>query len=82
VCDVLSPRLNLHNVEKEARDLLHGLKRRDPTALRRYYSFDPLADMSEPGLDDARYVVAVERGYGSWQKLKEHLHTTSSSGNC
>jgi hypothetical protein len=35
--------LNLHQMRKEARILLHGLQQRDSTALRRYYSIDPLA---------------------------------------
>jgi hypothetical protein len=35
---------------------------------------------SDPRMEDAQYVIAREHGYSSWPKLKEQLHTTSSSG--
>jgi hypothetical protein len=82
MCTDLSSQANLDNIKKEARNLLHALQRRDPTALRRYYSIDSLNGLSQPRLDDAQYIIAREHGYSSWQKLKEHLHTTGSSRNC
>jgi hypothetical protein len=82
MCDTSSSRTNLDHIAKQARDLLHGLQRRDTVALRRYYSVDPAADMSKPRLDDAQYVIAREHGCASWRKLKERLHTSGSSENC
>lgn len=73
---------NLDDIKREARTLLHALLERDTAALRRYYATDPLAGSARPRLDDAQYVIAREHGYGSWQKLTEHLSTTSNSRNC
>jgi hypothetical protein len=82
MCTALSSQPNLDHIKKEARKLLHDIQRRDAAALRRYYSIDSLAGLSQPRLDDAQYIIAREHGYGSWQKLKEHLPTTSNSRNC
>ena len=71
--------LTLNHVKKEARDLLYGLQRRDPYALRRYYAFNPSTDMSNPALDDARLIIAREHGFSSWRKLKEHSDATQVS---
>jgi len=65
---------NLENIKREARYLLHGLRRRDAAALRRYYSVDPLAGMFEPRIDEAQYVIAREYGYASWRRLRERLN--------
>ena len=35
-----------------------------------------------PRLDDAQYFIAREHGHGSWQRLKEHLHSTNNPWNC
>jgi hypothetical protein len=78
----LSSQSNLDDMRKEARLLLHALTRRDAAALRRYYSIDSFAGLAQPRLDDAQYIIAREHGYGSWQKLKEHLSTTGSHRNC
>jgi len=63
--------LTLDQVKKEARDLLRGLRRRDPEALRRFVG--PFTDISRPALDDARFIIAREHGFSSWRKLKEHI---------
>jgi hypothetical protein len=34
------------------------------------------------GVASTHYIIALEHGYSSWQKLKEHLHAMSSSKNC
>jgi len=68
---------NFEDIKREARNLFHALRGRDAAALRRYYSFDPFAGMFEPRMDDAQYVIAREYGYGSWQRLKQHLTATS-----
>ena len=65
--------LTLDHVKKEARDLLHGLQRRDPDALRRCHAIDPLTDLSSPDLFYARFIIAREHGFSSWRKLKEHI---------
>ena len=72
--------LTLDHVKKEARDLLRGLQRRDPEALRRCHAIDPLTDLSNPDLFYARFIIAREHGFSSWRKLKEHIDT--SKGNC
>jgi hypothetical protein len=82
MCSALSSRPNLDDLKKEARQLLHALHRRDAAALRRYHSIDKSAGLAQPRLDDAQYVIAREHGHCSWQKLKEHLHSTNSPWNC
>jgi hypothetical protein len=70
---------NLDALKKEARKLLHDLRRMDPRALRRYWSHDPLAGNFKPGLADARYVVARRYGFRGWRELKQRL---VSAGLC
>ena len=65
--------LTLDHVKKEARDLLRGLERRDPEALRRCHAIDPFADLAKPALDYTRFIIARELGFSSWRKLKEHI---------
>ena len=72
---------NLETIKKQARDLLHGLRRRDPDALRRYYAAEP-ETKQDPALDDARYVIAREYGFTSWRHLKEGLNTRKDDGKC
>ncbi len=82
MCSAMSSRPNLDDLKKEARQLLHALHRRDAAALRRYHSIDKLAGLAQPRLDDVQYVITREHGHGSWQKLKEHLHSTNNPWNC
>jgi hypothetical protein len=82
MCTDLSSQRNLDDFKTEAKKLLHALRRGDPAALRRYHSINSFAGLSEPRLDEAQYIIAREHGYSSWQKLKEHLRTTSRSRNC
>jgi len=63
----------LEDIRKEARGLLHDLRRWDATALRRQYSLDCEAGKFPARLTDAQYIVAREYGYRSWQKLKQRL---------
>ena len=65
--------LTVDHVRKEARDLLRGLQRRDPEALRRCHAIEPLTDLSNPNLFYARFIIAREHGFNSWRKLKEHI---------
>ena len=84
VCELPSPHgasppqpmkhnLTLDHVRKEARDLLRGLQRRDPEALRRCHAIEPLTDLSNANLFYARFIIAREHGFSSWRKLKEHI---------
>ncbi len=50
--------VNLEAMKREARNLLHALRQRDPAALRRYHSIDPLAGLSQPSLADVKYIIA------------------------
>jgi hypothetical protein len=68
--------LTLDHMKKEARDLLHGLQRGDPYALRRCHVVDPSDPMFNPALDHARFIIAREHGFSSWRKLKEHVDAT------
>jgi len=69
----LSSSANFEGIRKEAVHLLHCLRWADATALKRYYSLDPFAGMFQPTMDDAKYVIAREYGFASWQKLRAHL---------
>ena len=60
--------LTLDQVKKEARDLLRGLQRRDPEALRRCHAIDPLTDLPNPALDHARHTIAREH-FSTFLKL-------------
>ncbi len=64
---------NFEEIRKEARELLHDLRRRDASALTRHYSLDCEAGKFPARLADAQYIVAREYGYRSWQKLKQRL---------
>ena len=64
---------DLKDIRREARDLLHAVRRRDVAAFGRFQSYDAVAGLLIPRLDDALYIVAREYGYSSWQKLKECL---------
>src|SRR6516165_602590 len=72
--------LTLDHAKKEARNLLRGLQRRDPEALTRCHAIDPFADMANPALDYARFIIARERGFSSWRKLKEIVRPSQMSG--
>jgi hypothetical protein len=69
----LPTRANLENIEKQARDLLHALRKRDAAALRRFDSLDPSTVVGVPSLAEAQYVIAREYGCASWRKLQERL---------
>ena len=82
MCTAESSQANLEDIKKKAKDLLHALQRQDVAAFRQYYSIGSLDGLSQPRLEDAQYIIAREHGFSSWQKLKEHLHTMSSSNDC
>ncbi len=64
---------NLEHMKREARHLLHDLLTRESSALRRFYSIDPLAGACRPNLADAQYVIAREHGFSSWRKMEAQI---------
>lgn len=62
---------NLEEFEKQARNLLHSLRCSDAAATCEYFSVDPLAGNGQPTLGDAKYVVARQYGFRSWQELRQ-----------
>ena len=66
---------NFEDISREARELLHNLQRRDPSAIRRRYSLDSESGNVHARLADAQYILAREYGYSSWQKLRERRAT-------
>jgi hypothetical protein len=66
---------NFEVIEKEARELLHNLRRWDAAALQRYYSLDSEAGRFQARLADAQYIIAQEYGFRSWQMMKKRLVT-------
>ena len=69
----LPSRRHFEDIRKEARELLHDLRRWDAAAIKRQYSVDSEAGKFPARLADAQYTVAREYGYRSWQKLKQRL---------
>jgi hypothetical protein len=69
----LTSQRNFEDIRKEARGLLHDLRREDARALRRHYSLDCEAGKFPARLADAQYIVAREYGYSSWHKLRQRL---------
>jgi len=65
--------VHFEDIRKEARELLHDLRRWDAAALRRHYSVDCEAGKFPARFADAQYIVAREYGHRSWQKLKQRL---------
>jgi hypothetical protein len=64
---------NFEEIGKEARELLHDLRRRDVIALRRHSSMDREAGTFHARLADAQYIIAREYGCRGWQDLKKRL---------
>jgi hypothetical protein len=59
----LPPRPSLEYLRKEAKELLHEMRRGDPDAL----------------LADAQYALARRYGFASWPKLKAHVEAASAA---
>lgn len=63
----------LRELEKEARGLLDGLRKREAGALSQSYLLDSEASGFQGRLADAQYIIARKYGYKSWQELKRRL---------
>jgi len=66
--------LNLKNIEQEVRHVLNQVRRGDALAVARWYSLDSEARTRQPRKADIQYVIARERGFRSWQSLKDRLN--------
>ena len=80
------PRLNLENQRKQARSLLNAARAGDARALRRLAALHPrqpkattAAAKPRWSLHHAQLVIARERGFKSWAKLKAHLEADNLS---
>lgn len=71
---------NLEVIEKEARHLLHQVRRGDTVSVARWYSLDSEARTFQPGMADIRYLIAREYGFRSWQSLKDRLNEKIPAG--
>jgi len=65
----LPARPNLEHLKKQAKDLLHDFQQGDPEAIQR------LSASGNPKLADAQHAIALEYGFASWPKLKEHIES-------
>jgi hypothetical protein len=70
----LPDRPSLEQLRKQAKDLLKQLRNGDPSALERLRKHKP-ANVSDPILADAQFVLAREHGFESWPKLFHYLQT-------
>ena len=74
----LSLRLNLNDIEEQVRHMLDQVRRGDAIAFARWYSLDREARTRQPRKADIQYVIARERGFKSWQSLKDSCATTEA----
>jgi hypothetical protein len=66
----LHSHVNLEALEKEARKLLHDIKRKDVAAVQRLELLDGIVSSR---LADVHYLIARRYGFSSWKQLKERL---------
>lgn len=76
----LPERPNLDQLKRQAKDLLHAARARDPGALARFRSLPAFAGIPDDALarrglalHDAQSVVAREHGLASWNELRERV---------
>ena len=74
----LPPRANLDWLRRAARELLNGLKRGEPAATARLASLPPALRSRAPTLTLAQTVIARERGFASWPKLKAAIEARAA----
>ena len=65
------PGSNLENLKKQAKSLLKSVRDNDRAALERVAPY--VKDRANFKLNDAQLVIARERGYASWARLKTFL---------
>lgn len=69
----LPERPSLEQLRKQAKELLHQLRRATPSATERLLKHKP--GVSKAILADAQYVIAREHGFESWPRLVQHIQT-------
>jgi hypothetical protein len=63
----------IDDFKKEARGLLHSLRRSDAATITRYISFDSEESVLPSRLADAQYVIARMYGCRGWKHLEERV---------
>jgi hypothetical protein len=84
----LPPNPDLDHLKHQARDLVKLHAAHDLAAVQRIREFHPRfngktdADISHATLklSEAQLIIARERGFGSWARLKEHIEKCSAGG--
>ena len=77
----LPERPNLEQLKRQAKDLLHSVRRRDAAALERARALPAFASHSDEAvvrafaLHDAQSLVAREHGFDSWNDLREQVES-------
>lgn len=77
----LPARPNLEQLKHQAKDLLQSAKAGDAAALERLQASQPKPsriDRAAWSLSDAQRVIALEYGFASWTKLKQHVESIRS----
>jgi hypothetical protein len=76
----LPERPNLDQLKRQAKDLLHSARAKDPAALARFRKLPAFArytddDLARAGLalHDAQSVIAREHGFASWKALRDRV---------
>jgi hypothetical protein len=64
---------SLETIEKEARHLLHSVRRGNAAAIARWHSVDSEARTGQARTADIQYLIAREYGFSSWQNLKRRI---------
>lgn len=79
----LPERPNLEQLKRQAKDLLHAVRQRDPDALERARALPAFASRADEAivralaLHDAQSLVAREHGFDSWNELREHVESAT-----
>lgn len=74
----LPDRPSLAQLRKQAKDLLRKLRNDDPVATERLRKHK--ANVSNPILADAQFVLAREHGFESWPRLVHYIQTAQPAG--
>ena len=62
---------NLEYLKKQAKELLHDFEQNNPAAVERFRSV--VSSAPTPKLADAQQIIALDYGFASWPKLKDHV---------
>jgi hypothetical protein len=75
----LPARPNIEQLKKQAKDLLRGFARKDPSVVDRFRRIRRYASLSEEDLfrspvtlRDAQFAIALRYGFESWRRLSDH----------